>query len=203
MKINNDVTLPFPAADVWPLLLDIPMVARCVPGATLTEELDNNRYRGKVSVKVGPVALTFAGELDIVAMDQASRTAKLLAKGNDAKGRGTAIATVDIALKEQEAGSLLAVSTDLQLTGSVAQYGRAEGLLKAVANEIAAQFVSNLQKEVGRQGTDVGTDLPTSSPSPHQVAKPLSAFGLAWTIIKGMFARSHRSERPAAPTRNS
>src|SRR3712207_9185553 len=96
MLIETRFTVPVPPEQAWPLLLDVPRIAPCLPGAELTEVTGDRRYKGRATVKVGPVQLTFAGQAEITDVDDVARTARVTAKGADAKGRGNASATVEI-----------------------------------------------------------------------------------------------------------
>ena len=149
MQIETSFTVPVPPEQAWPLLLDVPRIAPCLPGAELTETLGERRYRGRATVKVGPVQLAFAGEAEIVSIDEAARTARVVAKGADTRGRGNASASVAFMLAPDGGGTRVDVRTDLQLVGAVAQYGRAAGLLKEIANQLVKQFSDNLRAEIG------------------------------------------------------
>ena len=96
MEFDNSFDVPLPPAQAWALLMDIPRIAPCMPGAELTEIVDPQNYKGKISVRLGPVALTFAGRVEFDQIDAASRTARVKAQGSDAKGRGGANADRDV-----------------------------------------------------------------------------------------------------------
>jgi carbon monoxide dehydrogenase subunit G len=148
MQIQNSFAVPVEPATAWRLLLDVPRMARCMPGATLTAAREDRSYAGNVVVKLGPVRLAFAGEARITELDDAARRAKVEAKGSDTKGRGSAQAKLDFALLPDGAGTRVEVTTDLQLTGSVAQYGRGAGLIKEVANQLVGEFAGNLARDI-------------------------------------------------------
>lgn len=185
MKIDTSFTVPVPPDAAWPLLLDVPRIAPCMPGASLTEDLGDRRYKGQATVKVGPVQLTFAGEAQITQADEAARTARVVAKGADLKGRGNASANVDFALVPDGDGTRVNVVTDLNLVGAVAQYGRAAGLLKEIANQIVKQFADNLRQEIGRS-------QPASAPAAAAMVSAPSAAATAPLA-------SAPSAQPAAP----
>lgn len=218
MQFENSFEVPLPPAEAWKVLLDVPRIAPCLPGAELTETLGPDKYKGRAGVKIGPVNLFFAGEAEIVEKDEAARKARIKGKGNDTKGRGQAAATVDFALVEAGAGTRVDVTTDLNMTGMVAQYGRASGLMKEIAGAILAQFAENLRKEIertmpaatapatpaevgsaARAGNDgapmaAGATAPAApAPSPAPAAAPVSAFSILWIALKswisGMFGR--------------
>ncbi|MCC7345915.1 MAG: SRPBCC family protein, partial [Variibacter sp.] len=133
MQFENTFTIAVGPEEAWPLLLDVPAIAPCLPGAEITEALGERKFRGRATVKVGPVQLAFAGEAEIVDVDEAARSARVVARGADQKGRGNASAAVTFSLLPDAAGSRVNVVTDLTLVGAVAQYGRGAGLLKLVA----------------------------------------------------------------------
>ena len=99
MEINNSFEVPLPPTEAWKVLMDIERIAPCMPGAELTGKVDNDTYNGKVSVKLGPVALAFAGQVKFTEIDEANRKARAKAQGKDSKGRGGANATVDFHLE--------------------------------------------------------------------------------------------------------
>ena len=178
MQIQNSFAVPVDAATAWRLLLDVPRMARCMPGATLTEARDDRSYAGNVVVKLGPVRLTFAGEARIAELDDAARRAKVEAKGSDTKGRGSAQAKLDFVLVGDGASTRVDVTTDLQLTGSVAQYGRGASLIKEVANQLVGEFAGNLAREIAASETPAAAaaaSSPATAPSEPSAAKPAPA----------------------------
>jgi uncharacterized protein len=149
MNLKHSFNIPTDDKTAWAVLLDIPRIAPCMPGAELTEVVDERTYKGRARVKVGPIGLQFAGEAAIIEVDDVAHRALVHAKGADGKGRGTADATVRFTLSpEDERTTRVDVETDLNLTGAVAQYGRASGLIDAVAEQIIADFVKNLSDEL-------------------------------------------------------
>src|SRR5258708_32107680 len=92
MEFDNAFEVPLPPDEAWKVLLDIERIAPCMPGAELTEVVDRNTYKGKIGVRLGPVALTFAGIVKFGQIDGATRTARIAAQGTDGKGRGRASA---------------------------------------------------------------------------------------------------------------
>jgi carbon monoxide dehydrogenase subunit G len=186
MEINNSFEVPLPPAEAWKVLMDIPRIAPCMPGAELTGQADKDTYNGKVSVKLGPVALAFAGQVKFTEIDEANRKARAKAQGKDSKGRGGANATVDFVILPSARGSEVKVKTDLTLSGAVAQYGRASGLIQDVAAQLVGQFADNLKAQLGpAQGADQGEEKPLPK------AKPISGFSLLfralWNSIRRLF----------------
>ena len=193
MEINNSFDVPLPPADAWKVLMDIPRIAPCMPGAELTGVVDKDTYAGKVSVKLGPVALTFAGQVKFTDIDEAGHKARVKAQGKDAKGRGGANANVDFHLEPIPAGSRVLVKTDLTLSGAVAQYGRASGLIQDVAQQLIGQFAECLRAQLAasvaasepRPGAEQSVATPIAPPETK--AQTLSGFTLMWMVLKSFF----------------
>ncbi len=170
MQIQNSFAVPVDAATAWRLLLDVPRMARCMPGATLTEARDDRSYAGNVVVKLGPVRLAFAGEARITELDEVGRRAKVEAKGSDTKGRGSAQARLDFVLVPDGGGTRVDVTTDLQLTGSVAQYGRGAGLIKEVANQLVGEFAGNLARDIAASEMPAASAAAAPAPTVESLA---------------------------------
>ena len=176
MQFENSFEVPLPPSEAWKVLLDVPRIAPCLPGAELTETLGPDKYKGRAGVKVGPVNLFFAGEAEIMERNDVAHTARLKGRGNDTKGRGQASATVDFALVPSGSGTRVDVKTDLNMTGAVAQYGRATGLMKEIAGAILTQFADNLRKEIERSRATEPAAAPaaaaTSASAPANTTAP-------------------------------
>jgi carbon monoxide dehydrogenase subunit G len=183
MQINNSFEVPLPPADAWKVLMDIPRIAPCMPGAELTGVVDQNTYNGKVSVRLGPVALTFAGQVTFSDIDEISHKARVKAQGKDAKGRGGAHANVDFHLEPSPLGSRVLVKTDLTLSGAVAQYGRASGMIQDVAQQLIGQFADRLKEQLAHAATPA-----IEKPQP-QKQKAISGFALLVVALSGFFRR--------------
>ena len=196
MEFENEFEVPVPLEEAWDILMDIERIAPCVPGAELTEVVDDKTYKGKISVKLGPVALTFNGQTTFEELDTANFSAKLKAQGTDSKGRGGAHANVTFRMEPQENNTKVIINTNLQLSGAVAQYGRGVGMVQDLSQKIIGQFADNLAKDVidHTDGIEVETG-DSSSPSlikaedevPKDIAPvQLGGMGLSvlWNAIK-------------------
>ena len=150
MEFDNSFEVPLPPAEAWKVLLDIERIAPCMPGAELTEVLGQNSYKGKIGVRLGPVALTFAGLVKFDQIDDANRTARVSAQGTDAKGRGGANASSVFRLEPAGTGSKVLVHTNLTLSGAVAQYGRGVGIIQATAAQLMNQFARCLEEKLAQ-----------------------------------------------------
>jgi uncharacterized protein len=174
MEFDNSFDVPLPPERAWAVLMDIPRIAPCMPGAELGEIVDAQNYKGKIAVRLGPVALAFAGRVEIDAIDDANRSARVKAQGSDAKGRGAANATATFHIEPAGDGSRVLIHTDLMLSGAVAQYGRGVGMIQATAAQIIGQFAGNLRAQLAREGAPA-TPAPAAAPAPSAAAAPASA----------------------------
>ena len=205
MEFDNSFEVPLPPAQAWKVLNDIQRIAPCMPGAELTEVVDPDTYKGKIAVRLGPVALIFAGVVKFEQRDEKLYTARISAQGTDAKGRGGANSVATLRLEPAGGGSKVLVHTSLTLSGSIAQYGRGVGIIQATATQLMNQFAKCLKDKLAQDGplaAPAATSPPPqqSSPSivpgaaPATAAKPISGFTLMikviWSSIVGLFRRS-------------
>jgi carbon monoxide dehydrogenase subunit G len=166
MRLDHEFTVPVPAAQAWPVLLDIDRIAPCMPGATITK-VDGDDFEGTVKVKVGPITVTYGGTASFLEKDEAQRIAVLEARGKETRGSGTATARVTAQLFDEGAQSTrVAVTTDLSITGKPAQFGR--GVMSDVGNKLLGRFADCLAGELG------SGELATPAPAPAD-AVPASA----------------------------
>src|SRR5271154_6858106 len=188
MEFDNSFDVPLAPAEAWAVLMDIRRIAPCMPGAALTEVIDAQNFRGKIAVRLGPVALAFAGNVSFENVDDANHSARVKAQGSDDKGRGSANATAAFRIEPAESGSRVLIHTDLMLSGAVAQYGRGVGMIQATAAQIINQFAKNLRAQLAQQpaapAASAGTRAAEAGapPSPAMATpatvKPISGFSL-------------------------
>jgi len=184
MKVELNRTFPLPASAgaAWALLQDIAEVAACMPGAKITERVDENHYKGTVSVKVGPASLSFRGDIEVKGIDASARSLRLAAKGTDTTG-GSA-ASMELTARVEPAGDAcnLVGESAVSMTGKAASFGaRLMGpLADQVLGQFAANFAARLQA-MSAQGTSTQAQ-PGAAPAPE--GKPLNAFGVLWGALK-------------------
>ena len=145
MKMENELTVEAPVEQAWETMLDLERITPCLPGAALKEET-GDEYEGTMTVKMGPVTQKYNGTVSFEETDEESRRAVLKASGKDARGQGTASATITSTLSEENGGTKVHVETDMQLTGRAAQFGR--GVQQDVATKLINQFAECLEKEI-------------------------------------------------------
>jgi len=141
MELTQTFTVPVPIETAWKALIDPERIAPCMPGASL-ESVEGDSFTGNVKIKLGPIGLSYRGTARFVDVDPARRTVVIEGSGKDAKGNGSASATVTARLTEDAGSTTVATTTDLNITGKPAQFGR--GVMNDVANKIVAQFAGNL-----------------------------------------------------------
>lgn len=145
MDLTNEFRVAVPPELAWDVLTDLERIAPCMPGAQLLE-VEGDEYRGTVKVKVGPITVTYKGAATFLERDAAARHAVLRAEGREARGQGTANATITADLVPDGDGTHVTVVTDLTVTGRVAQFGR--GVLADVSAKLLGQFVDCLEQTV-------------------------------------------------------
>jgi hypothetical protein len=209
MEFDNSFDVPLSPEQAWSVLMDIPRIAPCMPGAELTELVDPQHFKGKISVRLGPVALAFAGRVEIDSIDEAGRSARIKAQGSDAKGRGAANATATFHIEPSAEGSRVMIHTDLMLSGAVAQYGRGVGMIQATAGPkpppaIAPSFETAMPPPAASSPAapnSAAASPATASPAapatpPPPAAKPISGFSLMARVIWQQILSLFRGRRP-------
>src|ERR1700732_462434 len=172
MEFDNSFDVPLSPAQAWMVLMDIRRIAPCMPGAELTEVVDAQNFRGKISVRLGPVALAFAGRVQFENIDEANYSARVKAQGSDDKGRGSANATATFRIEPADMGSRVFIHTDLMLSGAVAQYGRGVGMIQATAAQIIGQFAGNLRSQLERPSRSAAPIVPSPPIAPALTPAP-------------------------------
>jgi len=145
MELAHEFTVNTPIDRAWAVLTDIERIAPCMPGAELTEA-DGDTYHGLVKVKVGPISAQYKGTATFVEKDTAARRVVLKAAGRDARGQGNASAMVTAVMTEQGEGTRVEITTDMTVSGRVAQFGR--GVMADITAKLLQQFVDNLEANV-------------------------------------------------------
>jgi uncharacterized protein len=167
MRIENTVEVDAPLDRVWALVNDIPRVAPCMPGAALTGVQDDKTYEGTVAVKLGPLRMSYKGKVVVEEVDEANHSARLAASGKDTKGAGTARASVETRMEAAgERHTRLMVTSDVQLTGKVASFGRG-GAINDVASRLFGQFADCLRATLEAEQAEARAAAPPpADPTP-------------------------------------
>jgi carbon monoxide dehydrogenase subunit G len=180
MLIKSDFEVAQAVDRVWTFFDDIPQVAACLPGAELTDNLGDDKYAGKVAIRMGPVKMEFAGSAEIRERDDAARRIVVHAAGADEKGRGQAAMGVTASLVSVAGGTKVDVAMDLQLSGAAAQYGR--GMIADVTAVLMRDFATNMQNRI----TAIEKGL---SPDQVATAAPAGGFAIAMRAMRMALTR--------------
>lgn len=189
MHIENSFEVDAPIDRVWAYMLDVERVVPCMPGAELTETIDDSHWKGKVTIKLGPVSLSFAGKVRMEELNETERRAILKASGMEQKGKGAASATIMTTLLDTGGGTRVDIVQDLSVSGQVAQMSR--GMMQDVSSKLTLQFADCLKKNMqatGDSGAGDGAAVATAKP-PGGIRLAFYAMGQA---IKRFFARFRR-----------
>jgi carbon monoxide dehydrogenase subunit G len=193
MRLENSFVVAAPPAEVWGLLNDVPRVVPCMPGAELTETVDENSWKGLVHVKLGPISLQFGTDVVRQSVDEAARTVVLVTDAREVRNRGSAHATIESALTEDGEATKVDIVTEVELKGTVAQYGR--GVVPDIAAQLTKQFAANLAQLI--ESDRVAEPPPSGEPAQDQASradvKPVSGVRLGlravWSSIARLFRR--------------
>jgi carbon monoxide dehydrogenase subunit G len=148
MLIKNEFEVAAPLEKVWDFFGNIPQVATCLPGTELTEDLGDDKYKGQVAIRMGPVRMQFGGTAAITERDETAYKIVVDASGAEAKGRGQASMVVTATLTRAGRGTKVLVAQDLQLAGAAAQYGR--GMITDVSSVLMSDFARNMADRIDR-----------------------------------------------------
>jgi uncharacterized protein len=162
MQIDNHFDVPLTPAAAWPLLMDVPRTAACFPGASMIETVTADHYKGQVTVKLGPLTMLFAGALHIEGRDDGAHCATVHAQWRETRGRGNAVTVTRFSLHPRDGGTRVALHSDLQLAGQVAQYGRGTGMIAAISTQLIASFAKHLHAMI--QAPESAPATPTAAP---------------------------------------
>lgn len=185
MKLENSFTVDAPAEAAWDLLMDVPRIVPCMPGAALDEVVDDSHWKATMQVKLGPIGLTFATDVERTEADEAARRVVLKANARDVRNRGRAEATIESSLAPANGATRIDLVTDLALTGTVAQFGR--GLIQDISSQLVTSFAQCLQAQLGESAAEAEQAVAAQ-------AKPISGFSLffgsLWRRIRRIGRRS-------------
>ncbi|MFT4439008.1 SRPBCC family protein [Caballeronia sp. 15715] len=165
ITIRSSFTVEAPPSDVWKTMIDIERSAPCFPGAELKEQQPDGSYKGGFTVKLGPLTLKFAGKFKIAEQNDADHTVVVSASGTDTKGRGGADAQINAVVTDSGGGKTkVDVVSDVNLSGTVAQYGRGAGMIEALSQQLLNQFAKNLSALIEADAAHYAQAAPAATP---------------------------------------
>lgn len=161
MKLTNEFVVAAGVDEAWPVLLDLPRVARCVPGASIDPQPVDGVYQGEIKVKLGPIVMHYSGTARLVAADEGRHEATMQLEGRERRGAGTVTAILTNRLVPESGATRVVAETDMTLTGRAAQFGR--GIVQDVAGGVLAEFAQEFENEL-RRNEDPATPRPAGTP---------------------------------------
>src|SRR5512134_580399 len=193
MKVRLEKTFPMPAAadTTWALLHDIEGVASCMPGAKVTERVDDTHYKGTVALKLGPANMAFRGDIEVKQLDDAARTLHLVAKGTDSAGGSGATMDLTARVDAIDAASCNLVGTsEVSVSGKAATFGqRFMGpVTEQVLGQFAASFAARVQAMQATSAAATGAVATGATAMPAAEARPLNGLALMWAVLKSWLA---------------
>jgi len=182
LKLNQDPDM------IWKCMIDPSFMVKSVPGAELTEQLDERNFKGKISIKIGPVTTKFNGEAEFTKLEEANYELTMEGKGLDTSGKGGANMTMNIKLSTlEEGGTEMQSSMSLSITGRLAQFGAR--MIVAVNNKMFDQWATSFTELLNEQTSSKDSEEKSNNqPDNGNVAEPtpVKALPLAWAAIKGL-----------------
>jgi carbon monoxide dehydrogenase subunit G len=185
VKLENSFEVAAPPERAWDLLMDVPRIVPCMPGATLDEVVGDSNWKATMQVKLGPIGLTFATDVERKEVDEANHRVVLGANARETRNRGRASATIESSLAPTDGGTKIHLVTDLALSGTVAQYGR--GMIDDISSQMVTSFAQCLEAQLGESAEAAEQAVAAQ-------ANPVSGFSLffgsLWRRIRRIGRRS-------------
>jgi carbon monoxide dehydrogenase subunit G len=196
VKVELAKSFPLPAATdaAWTLLRDVEAVASCMPGAKITQRIDDTHYKGTVTVRVGPATLSFRGDIEVKEIDAASRTLRMVASGSDTAGSAGSMdltARIDAA---EDGRSTLNGQSVVSLSGKAAAFGGR--MVNSVADQVLAQFAGNFAARV--PATEAQSTRAASAGGDAAALGAASAEASAGTSAAAPLSAARASASPAS-----
>ena len=189
VKAEKSLKLNQEPAVIWKCMIDPSFMVKSVPGAELTEQIDERNFKGKISVKIGPVTTNFNGEAEFTKLEEADYELTMEGKGLDTSGKGEAKMTMNIKLSTlEDGGTEMLSSMSLSITGRLAQFGAR--MIVAVNNKMFDQWAKSFTDLLNEQlPTNYSNEKSSSQQTDSKPVEstPVKAFPLAWAAIKGLF----------------
>jgi len=185
MQVNLEKSFPLessPAA-AWKVLQDIEAVAGCMPGAEITEKVDDSHYKGQVRVRIGPASATFKGDIEVRGLDAAQRELHLFGKGTDTKGTSTASMELTARVRDAEGGAELVGTSQVTVSGKMASFGG------RMMNEVSEQILKQFGAHFADRALAAGDEAGAAEAAERVAAQPRELNGLAlfWSVLVGFF----------------
>ena len=206
MQLENEFTVPASIEQAWAVLLDIPRVAPCLPGATVDDSGgEEGEYKGQMKIKIGPITAAYKGTVKIQEADEAARRVAMRAQAKDARGQGTAAATITSSMEEVEGGTKVHVVTDMRVTGPAAQFGR--GVMQDVSAKLMTRVAECLAEQMQASPDIETTDEAAPEPETETAAPTAESTEASTTVsdsgVPGASSGVSSAEAKEAPSASS
>lgn len=182
MRLENSFEVPASVERVWSYILDVEKVVPCMPGAELTETVDDRNWKGKLTIKVGPVTLSFAGKVTLEERDDAAHRVVLKASGMEQRGKGAASATVTSILDDGNGATRVVIVQDLNVQGQAAQVSR--GMMPDISAKLTRQFADCIRENLEVERSAAPGERPQA-----RSAEPVKGLSLAFGALGGAIRR--------------
>jgi carbon monoxide dehydrogenase subunit G len=183
---------------VWAFLSDPAKVATCVPGAQITEKIDESHYKGSISMKVGPAVMDFKGQLEVLKLDPEAHVLEMMGKGQDVRGKGSASMKMTGSLRALPDGGTEVVSvSEVNIVGILAQMGGR--IINEVSNIMFQKFTKNFQEKLEQEKQGQGSE----EKQPGAAPKPINAVSVAFSALKAAVTRHKTTETQPTPEEKS
>jgi carbon monoxide dehydrogenase subunit G len=198
MEISKSFVVRASPEAAWSFLTDPVRVARCLPGAAITNQVDERTHAGTITVKVGPIAATYKGTMRFERLDPAARTAEIVAAGQDVRGKGGADLRMTSTLVERAPGETeVQITSQVNVMGILAQFGR--GMIQDVSDQMFGTFVEAVRAELERPD-DAATAPPAAAPPIDALALGSAVVGKATArAAEKLLGRWRRKDGPSDP----
>lgn len=167
--------------------MNIPAIVPCFPGAEFLETVDADSYKGRVTVKLGPMTMVFSGNLRIENRDESQHSATVKATWTETRGRGNAITVTHFVMREHDSGTVVDVDSDVQLAGQVAQYGRGAGMISELSEQLISRFAENLRTHIRALSPTPGE--PRTGEQATSLRREIPVFELLWKALVNRLKR--------------
>lgn len=185
MKLENSFEVPGSTEAAWELLMDVPRVIPCMPGAELVETIDDSHWKARMRVKLGPISLSFLTDVTRKEVDESEHRVLLATSAREERGRGAANATIESSLVSAEGRTRVTTATDLALTGMAAQFGR--GLIQDVTAQLLQRFADCLEQQLVTE-----PESPSVEATEPVQPRPVSGLRLGAAAMRASLARHKR-----------
>jgi carbon monoxide dehydrogenase subunit G len=189
--LSHEFTVEGDFGTVWRALLDLERVAGCMPGATIRATDQDGRFEGSMKVKLGPMTVSYDGQASLVEVDDTEHRAVISLRAREAKGQGTALATITNHVERAGSGVRVRAETNLQVTGPQARFGRA--VMEDVGNRVLDEFARRLEQEVAPEGA---LNASTADPGAGRLPPTDDALDIGAAIAQTAAARTVRRAAP-------